>query len=88
MDISTLNLSPVLLLLAIGTITGVVECIKRFYDGDTEAGAIIIASGVIGALLGGLLPFNADFWMSVIIGIVVGFSATGYVTLAKKAGGA
>lgn len=86
MDLAVLEISPVLMLLTLGTVAGVVEGIKRLFDKDYRTFAIILASGIVGALLGLLLPFNNDLPMSVIIGTVVGFSATGYVTIVQNFG--
>lgn len=86
MDLSALGISPVLLLLTVGTVAGVVEGVKRAFDADWRAFTIILASGIIGGLLGLLLPFSEELWMSVIIGVVVGFSATGYITIAQDFG--
>lgn len=87
MDLSLLNIDPVLALLAIGTIAGVVEGIKRLFDKDYKASGIILASGVVGGLLGLLLPFNETPALSVVMGLVIGFSTTGYVTIVQNVGG-
>lgn len=86
MDITILDISPVLIALAIGTVAGVIEGIKRVFDKDWKAATIILASGVVGGLLGLLLPFNEALGMSVVMGLVVGFSATGYVTIVQNIG--
>lgn len=86
MDLSLLNVSPVLTLLAIGTVAGVVEGVKRLFDKDYRIFAVILSSGLVGGLLGLLLPFNEVLGMSVVMGIVIGFSATGYVTIAQGIG--
>lgn len=86
MDLSLLNVSPILALLAIGTVAGIVEAIKRLFDKDYRTFTVILASGVVGALLGLLLPFNEALGMSVVMGTVIGFSATGYVTIVQDFG--
>lgn len=86
MDLSLLNVSPILSLLAIGTIAGIVEGIKRLFDKDYKAFTIILASGIVGALLGLILPFNDGLGLSVVMGTVIGFSTTGYVTIVQNIG--
>lgn len=86
MDLTSLNIPTVLFILAIGTVAGVVEGIKRLFDKDWKVAAVIGASGVIGGLLGLILPFNAEIGMSIVTGVVIGFSATGYVTIIQNFG--
>ena len=86
MDLTLLNISPVLSLLAIGTVAGVVEGVKRLLEGDKHAALIILTSGIVGALLGLILPFNETLGLSIVMGAVIGFSATGYVTIVQNVG--
>lgn len=80
------NIPPELLILALGAVAGVVEGVKRVAQKDLTALAIILSSGATGGLLGLLLPLNPELGISIVTGIVVGFSATGYVTIAQDIG--
>lgn len=64
----------------IGSVAGVVELIKRAFDKDWKACAIILGA----ALVGGLVSFAVPE-IDVLAGVVYGLSASGYVTIAQKA---
>lgn len=86
MDLSTLGVATPLLVLALGTVAGVVEGVKRAFDKDLKAFVTILASGIVGGLLGFVLPFDAELGTSVVMGLVIGFSATGYITIFQNIG--
>ena len=64
----------------LGMVAGVVELVKRAFKRDWRAVAIIAASGVTGALTALCVAINP------IIGAVVGFAASGFVTIAQNIG--
>lgn len=81
------DLDPVAAFIMLGMVAGVVELVKRLFDAiknkDTEALRavfIIAGAGVAGALTALLLAINP------LIGAVVGFAASGYVTIAQNIG--
>lgn len=86
MDINSLEIAAPLLVLALGAVAGVVEGIKRAFDKDWKVLSIIVGSGITGAILGLILPFNEQLALSIVTGLVVGFSATGYITIAQNVG--
>ncbi len=57
-------------------IVGTVELIKRLFDRDLRAATIIVASAVVGALLG---PQVGIVWFQ---GLLIGLSGSGLVTTA------
>lgn len=71
------NMEAVLLL---GAVAGVVELVKRIFAKDIKAVATIAGAGVTGVVAALLLAINP------LIGLVVGFSASGYITLAQNVG--
>lgn len=74
------NLDPVVLACLLGMVAGTVELIKRAFDKDWRAVAIILGAGVIGTLAGlvcGISP---------LVGAVVGLAASGYITIAQNVG--
>ena len=82
-----LNLDPVTAFIMLGMVAGVVELVKRLFDAiknkDTDALRavfIIVGAGVAGTLTALLLAINP------LIGAVVGFAASGYVTIAQNIG--
>lgn len=75
-----LELDPVVTFIMLGMVAGVVELVKRAFDKDWRATAIIMGAGVAGGLTALLLSVNP------IAGIVVGFAASGYVTIAQNIG--
>lgn len=69
------NMEAVLLL---GAVAGVVELVKRVFSKDIKAVATIAGAGVTGVVAALLLAINP------LIGLVVGFSASGYITIAQN----
>lgn len=74
------DLDPVVAVIMLGMVAGVVELVKRLFDKDWRATAIIVGAAVAGALTALLLSVNP------LIGAVVGFAASGYVTIAQNIG--
>ena len=75
-----LELDPVITFVLLGMVAGVVELVKRAFDKDWRATAIILGAGCAGGLTALLLQINP------LAGIVVGFAASGYVTIAQNIG--
>lgn len=74
------TLEPVTAIILLGMVAGVVELIKRIFEADWRACAIIIGAGATGALVA--IPLG----ISALIGAVIGLSSTGYVTIAQNFG--
>lgn len=74
------NLDPVVAVIMLGMVAGVVELVKRAFDKDWKATATIIGAAAAGGLSALLMAVNP------LIGIVVGFAASGYVTIAQNIG--
>lgn len=80
------DLDPVIAFIMLGMVTGVVEFIKALWTTFTEdwknirVCAIIAAAGGTGALTALAMGVNP------LIGAVVGFAASGYVTIAQNIG--
>lgn len=80
------NLEPIQTVIMLGMIAGVVEFVKHFcafLAKDTEEWkpcAIIATAGITGALTALALSLNP------LIGAVIGFSASGYITIAQNIG--
>ena len=74
------NLDAITTAVILGMVAGVIEMIKRAFDRDWKAVAIIIGAGVAGAITGLLLQ------ISPLIGAVVGLAASGYITIAQNIG--
>lgn len=74
------NLDPVIAAILLGMVAGIVECIKRAFKKDWKAVAIIIGAGVTGALTALAVAVNP------LIGAVVGFAASGFITIAQNIG--
>lgn len=74
------DLDPAVTMILIGLVAGVVELVKRLFDKDWRAACIIVGAGVTGALAALLLTINP------LIGAVVGFAASGYITIAQNIG--
>ncbi len=74
------NLDPVAAAVILGMVAGAVELVKRAFEKDFKAVAIIIGAGVAGALSALLLSINP------LIGAVVGLAASGYITIAQNIG--
>ena len=73
-------LEPMTAIIMLGMIAGIVELIKRIFDKDWRAVAIIAGAGVTGALVALVMGASALF------GAVIGFSASGYITIAQNFG--
>ena len=74
------NLDPVTTAILLGMVAGVVELIKRGFKKEWRVCAIIAGAGLTGALTAlcvGLSP---------LIGAVVGFAASGFITIAQNIG--
>ena len=64
----------------LGMVAGVIECIKRAFEKDWKAVAIILGAAATGALVGLAISVNP------LIGAVVGLSASGFITFAQIVG--
>lgn len=74
------DLDPVVVAILLGMVAGVVELIKRAFEKDWKAVAIIIGAGAAGALTALLISVNP------LIGAVIGFAASGYITIVQNIG--
>ena len=74
------NLDAVTTAILLGMVAGVVELIKRAFEKDWKAVAIILGAGVTGALVALALAINP------LIGAVVGLAASGFITIAQNIG--
>lgn len=74
------NIDPIVAAILLGMVSGVVELIKRLFEKDWKAVAIILGAGITGALVGLLVAINP------LIGAVIGFAASGYITIAQNIG--
>lgn len=74
------DLDAVTVAILLGMVAGVVELIKRAFEKDWKAVAIILGAGVTGALVGLAIAINP------LIGAVVGISASGFITIAQNVG--
>lgn len=74
------NIDPIVAAILLGMVSGVVELIKRLFEKDWKAVAIILGAGITGALVGLLIAINP------LIGAVIGFAASGYITIAQNIG--
>lgn len=74
------DLDTVTIAILLGMVAGVVECIKRAFEKDWKAVAIIVGAAVTGALVGLAIAINP------LIGAVVGLAASGYITIAQNVG--
>lgn len=63
-----------------GLVMGTVELIKRLFDKDWKAAAIIAGAAVVGGICGMFLG------ITVLQGIAFGLAASGYITLAQNMG--
>ena len=75
-----LGLSALATVVLTGLVAGVVELIKRAFDKDIKAVVTIILAGLVGGL--GALYMGTDF----LAGVVFGFAASGYITIAQNIG--
>ncbi len=64
----------------LGMVAGVVEVIKRAFEKDWKAVAIILGAAATGALVALAIAINP------LIGAVVGLSASGFITIAQNIG--
>ena len=74
------TLEPTTAFLLLGAVSGVVEMIKRLVKGDWRVAIVIAGAAAAGALAALALSIN------IMIGVVVGFAASGYVTIAQNIG--
>lgn len=74
------NLDPVAAAILLGCVSGSVELIKRAFEKDWKAVAIILGAAATGALTALAIAINP------LIGAVVGLSASGFITIAQNIG--
>ena len=74
------GLDAVTTAILLGMVAGVVELIKRAFEKDIKAVAIIIGAAAAGAVTAALMSINP------LIGAVVGLAASGYITIAQNIG--
>lgn len=80
------NLDPIQTAIMLGMVAGVVEFVKHFCaflakdTAEWKPCAIIATAGATGALTALALEINP------LIGVVVGFAASGYITIAQNIG--
>lgn len=74
------NLDPVQAAIMLGMVAGVVELIKRTFAKDWKVCAVIAGAGLTGALTALCVNINP------LIGAVVGFAASGFITIAQNIG--
>lgn len=74
------DLDAVTAAILLGMVAGAVEVIKRAFEKDWKAVAIILGAAVTGALVGLAISINP------LIGAVVGLSASGFITIAQNIG--
>ena len=67
-------------LILTGLVMGGAELIKRLFDKDWRAAAIIASSAVIGGLAG------MSLGITILQGIAFGLAASGYITLVQNIG--
>lgn len=75
-----LGLDAMTAIILTGLVMGGAELIKRLFDKDWRAAAIIASSAVIGGLAG------MSLGITVLQGIAFGLAASGYITLAQNIG--
>ena len=74
------NLDPVATAIILGMVAGAVELVKRAFEKDFKAVAVIIGAAVAGALSAFLLSINP------LIGAVVGLASSGFITIVQNVG--
>lgn len=74
------DLDAVTAAILLGMVAGAVEVIKRAFEKDWKAVAIILGAAATGALVGLAISINP------LIGAVVGLSASGFITIAQNIG--
>ena len=77
---NVLGLDAMTAIVLTGLVMGGAELIKRLFDKDWRAAAIITASALIGGLAG------MSLGITILQGIVFGLAASGYITLAQNIG--
>ena len=75
-----LGLDAMTAIILTGLVMGGAELIKRLFDKDWRAAAIIASSALIGGLAG------MSLGITILQGIVFGLAASGYITLAQNIG--
>lgn len=80
MDLSILGIEPVTALLLTGFVIGFVELAKAVYDKEWRRAIVIGVAGLAGGIIA---PFIG---LSIVIGVVAGFAASGAVTLVQNIG--
>ena len=75
-----LGLDAMTAVILTGLVMGGAELIKRLFDKDWRAAAIIASSAVVGGLAG------MSLGITVLQGIAFGLAASGYITLAQNIG--
>ena len=75
-----LGLDAMTAIILTGLVMGGAELIKRLFDKDWRAAAIIASSALIGGLAGMALG------ITILQGIAFGLAASGYITLAQNIG--
>lgn len=75
-----LGLDATTAIILTGLVMGGVELIKRLFDRDWKAVAIIVVASLIGGVAGIALG------ITILQGIAFGLAASGYVTFAQKIG--
>lgn len=75
-----LGLSTLATVVLTGLVAGGTELIKRLFDKDWRAAVTIVVAAIIGGL-GGLV-----FGANLLVGMVFGLAASGYVTIAQNIG--
>lgn len=74
------NLDAITTAILLGMVAGVVELIKRAFEKDIKAVAIIIGAAAAGAVTAALMSINP------LMGAVIGLAASGYITIAQNIG--
>lgn len=74
------NLDAITTAILLGMVAGVVELIKRAFEKDIKAVAIIIGAAAAGAITAALMSINP------LMGAVIGLAASGYITIVQNIG--
>lgn len=69
-------------IIGVGAVAGAIELIKRVFDKDWKAVAIIIGAG----LVGGLISLFPEMEFTFLTGVVGGLAASGFITLGQNIG--
>lgn len=80
MDLSLLGITGTAAVLLTGFVMGFVEMIKACFDADWRKAVIILVAGIAG---GAVAPFVG---ISIVVGVIGGFAASGMVTFAQNIG--